>query len=103
MNIDHETSMRVGIVKVELYFPHSHSLKEKRHALRKIKDRIFARYKIAMQEVSHHDKWQRAQLGFAIVSHDGSYVHSIIDKILNEIDRLAVGERIDEIIEILSF
>lgn len=103
MNIDHETSMRVGIVKVELYFPYCHSLKEKRHCLRKIKDRIFARSKISLHEVSHHDKWQRAQLGFAVVSVDGTYVHQTIDKILNEIDQLGLGDRIDEIIEILSF
>lgn len=103
MNIDHQTTMRVGVVKLELHFPFSRSLKEKRHALRKIKDKILARHKVSIQEVSHNDKWQRAQLGFAVVSHDGQLVHTIIDKIIHDIDLMGVGERVDEIIEVMSF
>ncbi len=103
MNIDHESSMFVGVVKVELFFPHFHSLKDKRQALRKIKDKFFAKYKISVHEVMHNDKWQRAQLGFAVVSNDGANVHSVIDHMLTDIDLLGVGERIDQIIEVFTF
>lgn len=103
MNIDHESSMFVGVVKVELFFPHFHSLKDKRQALRKIKDKLFAKYKVSVHEVMHHDKWQRAQLGFAVVSNEGSNVHSFIDHMLTDIDLFGVGNRIDQIIEVFTF
>ncbi len=103
MNIDHESAMHVGVAKLELHFPHYHTLKEKRQGLRKIKDRIFARHKILVSEVGHNDKWQRTQLGFAVVSNDGAFVHALVDKIFNEIDQLGLGERIDQIIEVFRF
>lgn len=103
MNIDHESMMHVGIVKLELYFPYFHSLKDKRQALRKIKDKLFAKYKISVHEVMHHDKWQRTQLGFAVVSNDGVNVHSVIDHMLSDIDLMGVGERVDQIIEVMTF
>lgn len=103
MNIDFGTSMRVGLCKVELYLPHCHSLKEKRHSLRKIKDRVFARYKVSIHEVSHQDKWQRTQMGLAVVSNDGQFVHSQIDKILSEIEMIGEGEIVDSLVEVLSF
>jgi len=95
--------MRVGLAKVDLYFPYCHSLKEKRHILHKIKDKIWAKFKISVHEVSHHDKWQRAQLGLAIVSNDAKQINSLMDKVLNQISDFGLGEVIDSVNEIVSF
>ena len=103
MNIDHESSMFVGVAKVELFFAHFHSLKDKRQALRKIKDKLFAKYKVSVHEVMHHEKWQRTQLGFAVVSNEGGNVHTVIDHMLTDIDLMGVGDRVDQIIEVFTF
>lgn len=95
--------MRVGMAKLDLFFPYCHSLKEKRHIIHKIRDKIWSKFKVSVHEVSHHDKWQRAQLGLAIVSNDGRKINSIIDKVINQIDEFGLGEVVDSVYEIVSF
>lgn len=95
--------MRVALAKIELFFPYCHSLKEKRHFLRKIKDKVFAKFKIQAHEVMYQDKWQRAQIGFAVVGNDATKVQSIADKIMNLVIEMGVGDIVDSTIEIVSF
>ena len=59
--------MVVGLLTVEFHVPGSHSLKEKRMVLRRVKDRL-KKFNVAVSEVEHQDLWQRAALGVAIVS-----------------------------------
>lgn len=103
MNIPAETSMRVALVKVELFFPYCHSLKEKRHLLLKIKSRIQSHFKVSAHEVSHHDKWQRSQLGMALVGTDAVLLNSLVDKILNQVAESGLGELVDSAAEIIDF
>ena len=95
--------MRVALAKVDLFFPYCHSLKEKRHILHKIKDRIFADFKISIHEVDHHDKWQRAQLGLAIVGNDALILNGLSDKILEKISNSGLAEVVDSVAEIISY
>lgn len=103
MNVTQETSMRVALAKVDLFFPFCHSLKEKRHILHKIKDRIFSDFKISIHEVDHHDKWQRAQLGLAIVGNDASVLGGLVDRVLGKISEYGLAEVVDSISEIVSY
>lgn len=66
--------MVVGIVRIELHIPAARSLKDKRHVVRGLKDRIRERTQAAVAEVDHHDLWQRAALGVAVVAVDGGQV-----------------------------
>lgn len=95
--------MRVALLKVEFFFPYCHSLKEKRHLLLKIKGRLKSRFEVSAHEVSHHDKWQRAQIGMALVGNDAGLLESIIDRILNDLTEQAYGELVDSISEIIDF
>ena len=95
--------MRVALAKLELFFHYAHSLKEKRHALHKIKDRIFAEFKVPVHEVSHQDKWQRAQLGFAIVGNDAVKLAALADRIVERIDEYGLGEIVDSVVEVINF
>ena len=103
MNIDPESSMRVVMVKLDMFFPYTHSLKEKRDALRKIKDKVFGEFKISVHEVSHHDKWQRTTLGFAVVGNDAGLLQAVTDKVSKKIENLDLGEIIDSLVEVNSF
>ena len=60
----------VGILSVELHFPESHSLKEKRHHLRSAKAQLQNRFGASVAEVDHHDLWQRCGLTAAFVARD---------------------------------
>ena len=59
--------MYVASVRVELHLPFIHSLKEKRSVLNRIKDRM-RNTGAAVAEVDHHELWQRAALGMAVVA-----------------------------------
>ncbi|HDJ23611.1 MAG TPA: DUF503 domain-containing protein, partial [Candidatus Aminicenantes bacterium] len=54
--------MIIGLLEIELYFPSSHSLKEKRKILHRIKDKIQKKYNVALAELDYLDKWQRSRL-----------------------------------------
>lgn len=70
--------MVVGIVRIELHIPASRSLKDKRQVLRGLKERIRERSRAAVAEVDHHDLWQRAALGVAVVAADAGQVRELL-------------------------
>src|SRR5262245_60697040 len=81
--------MVVGICRVTIMVPESHSLKEKRMVLRRVKDRVLNKFHCAIAEVGDQDDWQSAALGFAVVSNDHGFTQSMVQKILNFIEELA--------------
>ena len=95
--------MVVGICRLTLMVPESHSLKEKRMVLRKIKDRVHQKFNAAIAEVGGEDAWQQAVLGFAVVANEKAFVESMVDKIVDFIEGLAVAKMIDDEKEILVY
>lgn len=88
--------MVVGVCELELHIPGSASLKQKRQVLRSLKDRLRARFNVAVSETDHHDLWQRTTLAIVTVSNDAAVVHSI----LSHAQRLVQGEPRVELIEL---
>jgi uncharacterized protein YlxP (DUF503 family) len=88
--------MVVGVCKVTLAIDESHSLKEKRMVLRRIKDRVANKFNCAIAEVGDQDDWQSAELGFAVVSNEHGFTQSMVQKILAFIEDLAVAKVIDD-------
>jgi uncharacterized protein len=82
----------VALARLSLYIPHSHSLKEKRAVVRKIVDRIQARFKLHVAEVGGQDTWQRVVLGFAVVGSDAQRSGQLADEVVRAIQSLAEGE-----------
>jgi len=74
--------MTVGIARLTLYIPDSHSLKEKRMVLRRVKDRTRDKFNVAVAEVEDNDVWQRAVLGLAVVGNEGRFVESALDEVI---------------------
>jgi uncharacterized protein len=72
----------VGIARVTLYMAGSHSLKEKRMVVRRVKDMVRDRFNVSIAEVGDNDVWQRAVLGIALVGNDQRFVESALDEVL---------------------
>jgi uncharacterized protein len=70
--------MVVGVSVVELHIPGCASLKEKRHVLRSLKDRLRQRFNVAVSEIEHQNLWQRTTLAVVTVSNDAAVVHSTL-------------------------
>ena len=95
--------MVVGVCRITLMVPESHSLKEKRMVLRRIKDRVHQKFNAAIAEVGGEDAWQQAILGFAVVANERAFVESMVDKIVAFIDSLAVAKLTGDEKEILVY
>lgn len=74
--------MYVGVAKLGLVIDQSHSLKEKRMVLRRIKDRVRDRLGVIVNEVGDQDVWQRAELGCAVVSSDRARALALVDDVI---------------------
>jgi len=70
------------MAKISLVIDQSHSLKEKRMVLRRIKDRVRERVHVILSEVGEHDIWQRAELGCAVASSDRNKALEVIDEVV---------------------
>jgi uncharacterized protein YlxP (DUF503 family) len=94
--------MVIGICQLDLRIPQNHSLKEKRHVLRKLIDRVRHRFNVAISEVGDNDLWQRAQIGFCTIGNDRRYINSSLDKVVHFIEQMNLVEMIRSEIEILT-
>jgi uncharacterized protein YlxP (DUF503 family) len=60
----------IGVLTLELRIESSHSLKEKRHVVQSLKDRLRHKFNVAVAEIDHQDLWQRATVAAVTVSSD---------------------------------
>ena len=91
---------RVAVGTVELHLPDVDSLKGKRHVLKGLKERVRARFDVAVAEVDHQDMWQRATLAVACVSHDSRHANEVVSKAMDFIEDNVEGNVIDTSVEI---
>jgi len=94
--------MVIGICQLDLRIPENHSLKGKRHVIRKLIDRVRHRFNIAISEVGDNDLWQRAQIGICTVSNDRRHINSSMDKVIDYIEKMHLVEIVHREMEILS-
>jgi len=94
--------MVIGVCKLDLRIPENHSLKGKRHVLRKLMDRVRARFNVAISEVGDNDLWQRAQMGFCTVGNDRRHINSSLDKVIYFIEQMNLVEMERTEIEIIT-
>lgn len=93
--------MIIGSCNVELYLYESNSLKEKRHIIKSIIERIKNRYNVSIAEVDFNDVWNKSTIGFVCVSNDVVHANKVISNVLNFIDGDGRVEIINQDIEIL--
>lgn len=72
----------VGILTVELLFPGSRSLKDKRMHLRSAKANLRNRVGASVAEVDHHDVWQRSRLTASCVAREHREAERLLDEAL---------------------
>jgi uncharacterized protein YlxP (DUF503 family) len=75
--------MAVGLLILELHLPDVHSLKEKRLVIRRLQDRLRARFNVAVAELEHQDLWQRSVIGVVTVSS----APGILEQMLQGVER----------------
>ncbi len=93
--------MIVGTCEIELIIYEANSLKEKRHVIKSIIERIKSRFNASVAEVDHNDLWNRAVIGVAVVSNKKALCESMILKIIDFIDNDERVEIINHLMEVI--
>ncbi len=86
--------MPVGILTLEFQLPYSHSLKEKRAVVQKMRDRLRSRFNVAVAELDHQDVWQQATLGVVSISISRPLLESVFRQVLAECEKI-LGADVD--------
>lgn len=73
--------MIVGVMILELHANGTHSLKEKRHIVSSIKEKLKNKFNISIIESDHQNLWQKIQLATAMVSNEKPMLDKVFDQI----------------------
>ena len=78
----------VGVITFELRLDDAHSLKDKRHYVKSLKDRLRAKFNVAVSEIDHQELWQRALVACVTVSPDQSFAEQVLQSVEREASSL---------------
>lgn len=94
--------MFIAVGRVVLQIQEGGSLKDKRQVVRKVTDRLRARFNVSVAEVGEQDRWQRAVLGLSVVAEERRHADAQLEKILHAIDEMYLAPMVSRQTEILS-
>ena len=70
--------MFAAAVVFELFIPDCHTLKQKRAVVRPMVDGLRRRFRVSAAEVGMQDKWQRVDIGVAMISGTQGQVEELL-------------------------
>jgi uncharacterized protein YlxP (DUF503 family) len=76
-----EPALFISLLTIELVIPWAQSLKDRRSAVRGLKDRLRSRFNASVAEVAFQDKWQRATIAVCIVDSDRRQLESVMNRV----------------------
>jgi uncharacterized protein YlxP (DUF503 family) len=68
----------IGVLTLEIHVEHSHSLKDKRHLVKSLKDRLRERFNVSVAEIDHLDSWQNSVVAAVTVSNDRVHAEQVL-------------------------
>src|SRR5580658_394688 len=74
----------VGVLTMELRIDHAHSLKEKRHVVRSLKDRLRGRFNVSVSEIDDQDLHNSAVIAAAVVSPSRAFAARVLEAVEEE-------------------
>ncbi|HHV60798.1 MAG TPA: DUF503 domain-containing protein [Clostridiaceae bacterium] len=93
--------MVIGVLKIKLSMDGVSSLKEKRHIVKSIIERIKSRFNASVAEVDLNDIWKSTIVGVACVSNETAHVDSILSNIVNFVENEGRAVLVDYSTEII--
>ncbi len=71
----------IGVLTLDIVVETSHSLKEKRHVVKSLKDRLRERFNVAVAEIDGLDSWQHAVIAAVTVSSDKIFAEKVLSAV----------------------
>lgn len=75
----------IGVLTLELRLDGAQALKDKRHTVKGLKDRLRSKFNVAVAEIDYQDTWQRSVVSAVTVSGD----HERAEQVLQLVEREA--------------
>lgn len=92
----------VGVITFELAIPDAHSLKDKRHWVKGLKDRLRARCNVAVAEIAFQESHKQGLVAAVTVSADRGFAEKVLQAAENEAAALLGGILVDVTVEWLA-
>jgi uncharacterized protein YlxP (DUF503 family) len=87
----YDLSMPIASLTIELAIEHAQSLKDRRQAVRSLKDKLRHAFNISVAEIDDALAWNRATLGVVAISSSSAYLSGQLREVESAARRLAVG------------
>ncbi len=71
----------IGVLTLEIHVEQSHSLKEKRHVVKSLKDRLRERFNVSVAEIDFLDSWQNSVVAAVTVANDRVRAEQILQAV----------------------
>jgi uncharacterized protein YlxP (DUF503 family) len=92
----------IGVVTLELRLENAHSLKEKRHVVESLKDRLRHKFNVAVAEIEYQELWQRSAVAAVTVSSDRVHAEKVLRGVEEEAAALLGAELTGATVEWLA-
>jgi uncharacterized protein YlxP (DUF503 family) len=94
--------LHIGILQFTLEIPYAVSLKDKRSAVKSLKDRLRRSYNVSISEIEDLDQCTVATLGAVVAGSEPAHVNSTMDHLVNDLHDWRDGSLVDHQLEIIS-
>ena len=84
---------------MELQLSEAHSLKDKRHTVKGLKDRLRNKFNVAVAEIDYQDLWQRALISAVTVSGDHNRAEQTLQLVEREASAMLGGALVGTTVE----
>lgn len=74
----------IGVIILELRLDDAHSLKDKRHYVKSLKDRLHGKFNVAVAEIDYQDLWQRGLIACVTVSASKPHAEQVLQNVERE-------------------
>jgi uncharacterized protein YlxP (DUF503 family) len=74
----------IGVLTLELRIEHAHSLKEKRHVIKSLKDRLRHKFNVSVAEIDDQDLHNSAVIAAATVSSSRPFAAKVLAAVETE-------------------
>ncbi|MBL8227733.1 MAG: DUF503 domain-containing protein [Bryobacterales bacterium] len=71
----------IGVLTLEIFVEDAHSLKDKRHAVKGLKDRLRHRFNVAVAEIDGLESWQRSTVAAVTVANDRTRAEQVLQAV----------------------
>jgi uncharacterized protein len=74
----------VAVLTLEIFVEDSHSLKDKRHVVKSLKDRLKQKFNVAVAEIDGLDSWQHSVVAAVTVSNERVHAEQMLHAVEKE-------------------